>query len=131
MKTIILAGKAYEVVNECGQTTVLTAGDDPGGSRSGCVRRTDRGSPPDTIVPGGAERTKPMRAEEMWAEIARRDRREYERRRAARPRKSGRSGTRINGRRRSGGHFVGVDSEGFNLTHEIKGRGREKTEWRL
>ncbi len=73
-------------------------------------------------------------SDDMRAEIARCDRREYDRRRERASRgKSGRkgagstSGWMINARPRPGGHFVAVDSEGMELTRAVVGRGREKT----
>lgn len=74
-------------------------------------------------------------SDEMWREIARIDRREYDRGRETRPRglnshkgANSKSGRRINDRPR-GGHFVAVDSEGFTVRQYIEGKDREKIEY--
>jgi hypothetical protein len=68
-------------------------------------------------------------------EIARSERRAYDRGRETRPRGANshkgvnsKSGRRINDRLR-GGHFVAVDSEGFTVRQYIEGEDREKTEY--
>jgi hypothetical protein len=71
----------------------------------------------------------------LLREIARIDRREYDRGRERRPRGlnshkgvNSKSGRRINDRPR-GGHFVAVDSEGFTVRQYIEGKDRDKTEY--
>lgn len=70
---------------------------------------------------------------EIWTEIARNDRREYDGRRDTRPRganshkgANSKSGQKINARPRTGGHFVAIDSEGVELARTQVGRGRKK-----
>ena len=71
--------------------------------------------------------------DDVRREIARSDRRQYDRRRETRPRGANshkgvnsKSGRKINARPRTGGHFVAVDSEGVEVARTVAGRGRKK-----
>ena len=75
----------------------------------------------------------PNLPDDVRLEIARSDRREYDRGRETRPRGANshkgvnsKSGRKINARPRTGGHFVAIDSEGVNLSRTEVGRGRKK-----
>ena len=63
--------------------------------------------------------------DDVRRDIARSDRRQYDRRRATRPRGANshkgvnsKSGRKINARPRTGGHFVAIDGEGVNLSRK-------------
>ncbi len=57
-----------------------------------------------------------------WQDMQKWLRRRYDKARADRP-----SGRALRDRPRTGGHFVAVDSEGFNLSAYTKGKGREES----
>jgi hypothetical protein len=64
-------------------------------------------------------------SEDVWSEINRADRRQYDALRSARPRGvnshkgvNSKSGRRIDNRPK-GGHFVAIDSEGVTIKHQI------------
>jgi hypothetical protein len=71
--------------------------------------------------------------DDVRRDITRSDRRQYDRGRETRPRGvnshkgvNSKSGRKINGRPRTGGHFVAIDSEGVNLSRTDVGWGRKK-----
>lgn len=131
MKALKISGVIYEVVNEFGATGLS---DLPFAPVILTPKRLKGQHVTDHRLWAVVEEQYAGLSDDMLREIARSDRREYDRRRERTARgKSGRkgagsrSGRAINARPRTGGHFVAVDSEGLELARTVVGHGRKKT----
>ena len=127
MKAFKLSGDIYEVVK-------VVCGDDFSDLRVILTPKRLKGQYlTDDRLWASVEEQCAELSDEMWSEIARNDRREYDARRDTQRRGvtshkgvNSKSGRKINARPRTGGHFVAIDSEGVELARTQVGRGCTK-----